>query len=99
MSHDIFFFYWVFYSRYTIGRPEGCIHYVYHRGVWGWGQRIFGEIWKFSEGKRGDGKICKGRKLGDANFLDSAIERLSTLYVIFTLILLRAAYPLTFEDY
>ena len=37
-------------------------------GVWGGGQRILWGILKFFEGKGGDGKICKGRKLGEANY-------------------------------
>ena len=46
----------------------GYIHYVYYRGVWGGGLRIFRGIVKFFGGKGGDSKICKGRKLGDASF-------------------------------
>ena len=52
---------------YTIVQPKGCIHYVYHREVWGGRQRVFEGILKFFEDKRGDGKISKGGKVGDPN--------------------------------
>ena len=42
---------------------------MYTTGECGVGGRGFcGGILKFFEGKGGDGKICKGRKLGEANY-------------------------------